>query len=1324
MRIVRKRLIALFISTVMILGTMPVIAFAGEDTTTEFPEWYDSSYIDLGLKMTDAQIDQAIEALLHSMTIEEKYSLLGGNGTGTKYGNAGYLLGVPRLGVPESRMHDGPSGVLSVWPTTNTPNRQMMAATWDTDLAYDYGVVYGSENRAIGANIQLGAQFDITRTPEFGRAKDQLGEDPYLLSQLATQETLGMQGQGVIAVAKHYAVFSEAATPAAKTDIQISEQGMHETYLPGFEYPVKDGNLLGVMSSYNAINGEYASAHEYLQKDVLRDMWGYKGFTVTDWGGNHEFTLDKGTDIEMASLTNNTYTKTVENIPDEAERNAVINNAVGNVLYSLGHAGYLYLVESYEIDGVFYAKEEPARTKAIKINADSSDAIEALREQNNDIVLNIARGGGVLLENKDETLPVKEEESVAVLGLGGMNVMSGTGGERSYGVGFEMISPYKKLKEILGEDKVTAEPVFDTVGTVIPQENLYYLVSPDTDAVTFEQGVYRVGGDVAVIDDIIEFLPDEESYFGGDTFENGEAYTWTTYVKAEESGQHTIILHGIGGDVSAVVTTVGVKDADEAVAKKDLPTSKVTVSYSASQGAQWHSGDICTDTGMSISSGLKVNMEAGNYYKVVVTGTANQTAKNLQLRLAWLTPSTSGDAAYERALELSEENDKVIVFVSATAGDIPSTRNPENLNLSKQDEQLILDVAERAHSAGNRVIVVINNETAITMHNWIEAVDAVLMMYKPGQRGGVATAELLTGIVNPSGKLAYVIPAEGNQTLITYNQDVFNQQTGASDEDDGDKEEITRETIEKMTDGEVERMISQYQMLSFFGVKDKASLLAQLDGGMGSMILSILNGGGGFGSNTKPNYYEGILTGYRWYDTYGQDNDISPRYDFGYGLSYTTFEYSDLSVLANAANGESCGYDVTFTVKNTGSVKGSEVAQIYIGQADLSLLPKGIQSAPVQLVGFNKVKDLEPSESRKVTIHLDERALSYWDSTRSDDDLITYSDGSSGKWTVASGDRKIYVAAASDNLLLSDTVTPTKDFDTDIPVTGVTLNKSELSLKVDAAETLVATVEPSNSSNKAVKWTSSDSSVATVTDAGNVKAIGVGTAIITVETIDGGKSATCKVTVTKSSSGGSSGGSSGSSGGTKTTPITPSEQANRFKDLGSYGWAQEAINALAEKGIINGLTETTYGPGKNISRADFLTLLVRTLNLKADVRTNFADVRESDYYYDALGTAKELGITTGVGDNKFHPKGEITRQEMMVLVERALRIAGKLTKEGSVEDLHNFSDVSLISGYAGNSIAALVNSGIIQGNNNLIDPLGTTTRAEVAVLLYRIYTNN
>lgn len=160
---------------------------------------------------------------------------------------------------------------------------------------------------------------------------------------------------------------------------------------------------------------------------------------------------------------------------------------------------------------------------------------------------------------------------------------------------------------------------------------------------------------------------------------------------------------------------------------------------------------------------------------------------------------------------------------------------------------------------------------------------------------------------------------------------------------------------------------------------------------------------------------------------------------------------------------------------------------------------------------------------------------------------------------------------------------------------------------------------------------------------------------------------------------------------------------------------------LASKGIINGTTINTYLPENNIKRGDMVLLLVKCLGLTAQADYDFNDVKPEDYYYEAIGIAKKLGITKGTGNNEFRPEDLITRQDMIVLIERALRLTGKITVQGSISDLGEFKDASQVSDYAVNSIAAMVRDGLVKGDGINLKPAQNTTRAEAAVIVYGVY---
>ncbi len=172
----------------------------------------------------------------------------------------------------------------------------------------------------------------------------------------------------------------------------------------------------------------------------------------------------------------------------------------------------------------------------------------------------------------------------------------------------------------------------------------------------------------------------------------------------------------------------------------------------------------------------------------------------------------------------------------------------------------------------------------------------------------------------------------------------------------------------------------------------------------------------------------------------------------------------------------------------------------------------------------------------------------------------------------------------------------------------------------------------------------------------------------------------------------------------------------RFIDLGNHKWAEDAIYRLVDAGVVNGTSYNTYSPGVNITRADFTTLIVRAFKFEAEVAT-FADVDASKYYAEPIGIAKTLGIVNGINATDFAPTAQITRQDMMVIIYRALGVAG-IKLEKTVDA--TFPDADTVSAYAKDAVDALIGSGLIAGSNGKINPKANTTRAEVAVVLDRI----
>lgn len=175
-----------------------------------------------------------------------------------------------------------------------------------------------------------------------------------------------------------------------------------------------------------------------------------------------------------------------------------------------------------------------------------------------------------------------------------------------------------------------------------------------------------------------------------------------------------------------------------------------------------------------------------------------------------------------------------------------------------------------------------------------------------------------------------------------------------------------------------------------------------------------------------------------------------------------------------------------------------------------------------------------------------------------------------------------------------------------------------------------------------------------------------------------------------------------------------------FQDISELGWAKHEVEVLAARGIILGMTDNQFQPHATITRADFVVLLSRMLGLSSEQASSFNDVAPEAYYYDAVSAAQALGIVQGNGD-EFQPSATISRQDMMVIAARALSSVGLLQGAGSKQALEAFTDHDQLAAYAQNSVAALVEAGLIQGSAGKLQPLGTLTRAEAAVLLYRMY---
>ncbi len=252
-----------------------------------------------GIKAVSADsVEDRVNDLLGRMSLQEKLEYIGGI-------HAMSIRPIPRLGLPEIRMSDGPVGVRQDRPSTRYPAGVALAATWNPLLATREGTSMGRDCRARGIHILLAPGLNINRVPVCGRNFEYLsGEDPYLASQMVVPFVRGVQSQGVVATVKHFAANNQEFN---RMDISadVGERALREIYLPAFEAAVKDGKAGAVMDAYNQVNGSFCTENRFLNLQVLKTEWGFSGVLMSDWGATHDTlaAATGGLDLEMPSGT-------------------------------------------------------------------------------------------------------------------------------------------------------------------------------------------------------------------------------------------------------------------------------------------------------------------------------------------------------------------------------------------------------------------------------------------------------------------------------------------------------------------------------------------------------------------------------------------------------------------------------------------------------------------------------------------------------------------------------------------------------------------------------------------------------------------------------------------------------------------------------------------------------------------------------------------------------------------------------------------------------------------------------------------------------------
>jgi len=382
--------------------------------------------------------DKKIDAIIAQMTLEEKVEMLHSK---TNMSSAG----VERLGIADMHYADGPFGIREEgvpngfqsagWKldsATYFPTGSALAATWSEDLAYKYGTGMGKEARLRGKDVILGPAVNIQRLPVGGRTYEYLSEDPILSAVLALGYTEGVQDQGTAVCIKHFAVNNQE-TNRGSVDAQVDERTLREIYLKPFERAIVEGGAMSVMPAYNKVNGDYCSENEHLLNEILRGEWGFKGFTVSDWGGTHSTmgAMLHGLNVQMTG-SNYLGQPVIDSVKTGALTEAQVDEKVRQILRV-----------RYAIEAI---PDDVANTKMTS------------QPECQDIALQVAEKSIVLLKNEG-VLPLNQAvKKIAVIGQNAV-LKTQSGGMGAGVKALYEVTPLEGIRKRAGSDvEVTYAP--------------------------------------------------------------------------------------------------------------------------------------------------------------------------------------------------------------------------------------------------------------------------------------------------------------------------------------------------------------------------------------------------------------------------------------------------------------------------------------------------------------------------------------------------------------------------------------------------------------------------------------------------------------------------------------------------------------------------------------------------------------------------------------------------------------------------------------------------------------------------------------------------
>ncbi len=601
-----------------------------------------------------------------------------------------FVRGVPRLGVPRLKMADGPLGVRNFGPATAMAGGIALAATWDPALAERVGREIGRDARAKGVHFLLGPGVNIYRAPMNGRNFEYMGEDPFLAARTAAAYIKGVQSQGVSATVKHF-MGNNSEFDRHQTDSIIDERTMREIYLPVFEAAVKDAHVGAIMDSYNLTNGQHLTESVHLNQEIAKKEWGFDGVMMSDWDATYDTVAaaNAGLDLEMPSGKFLNPTKLKPALEQKQVALATIDDKVRRILGLAARFGWL--------------------------DRDQTDlTIPRLNPDGRQAALQGAREAMVLLKNEGGVLPFDANvKTIAVIGPDAYPAVPIGGGSAG-------VAPWSATSILESVSRRFANAKVFYARGVPSLREMADATEFTTEAANGKRGLVAEYFANDTLDGAATVTrPEWHVSLGRDSFLQFPAGTsssrWTGYYVPGAAGEHDIFVAGTGEDGGAYRLSID--------------------------------GKVILDS-------WKENRAMAGEATLTLDATPHKIVLEQHGRSFWLGGAfhfgivRRGTAVSAEAKALAQKADAVVLAVGF-APDTESEGSDRTFRLPPGQDELVREIA----AANKKTVVVVTSGGAVDMSAWVDQVPGLIEAWYPGQEGGPALAEIVSGDVNPSGHL-------------------------------------------------------------------------------------------------------------------------------------------------------------------------------------------------------------------------------------------------------------------------------------------------------------------------------------------------------------------------------------------------------------------------------------------------------------------------------------------------------------------------------------------------------------------------------------------